>query len=83
VPSKAKEALMTEGSMPPAQRITKSHSAGEQEHLREDAGMESGLAQGQEPDEHLRERIGVPGGAERKDDDKSLIDKAREKLTGG
>ncbi|MDQ3793720.1 MAG: hypothetical protein M3341_14055 [Actinomycetota bacterium] len=74
---------MTEGSMPPAERPTMSHIAGEQEHLREDAGMESGLAQGQEPDEHLRERGGKPGGAERKDDDKSFIDKAREKLTGG
>ena len=74
---------MTEGSMPPAERPTKSHSSGEQEHLREDAGMESGLAQGEEPDEHLRECDGEPGGAERKDDDKSLIDKARQKLTGG
>jgi hypothetical protein len=44
VSSIAKEALVTEGSMPPAERPTKSHSAGEQEHLREDAGMESRLA---------------------------------------
>ncbi len=38
VVQRPKEALVTEGSMPPAEKPTRSR-AGEQEHLREDAGQ--------------------------------------------
>ncbi len=53
---------------------------GEQEHLRQDGGIsQEGLGAGQEPAEHLQEDT---GGSERKEDDKGLVDKARDKLTG-
>jgi hypothetical protein len=56
--------------------------AGEQEHLREDAGMTreaaTGEAPAEAPAEHLRKDAG-----EREDEDRGLIDKAREKLKDG
>jgi hypothetical protein len=71
---------MTKGSMPPVERPKPRRQQGEQEHLREDAGMaQEGLGAGQEPVEHLQENAGE---SERKADDKSLIDKARDMLTG-
>ncbi len=71
---------MTEGSMPPVERPKPRGQEGEQEHLREDAGMtQEGLVSGQEPAEHLQEDA---GGSERKEDDKGLIDKAKDKLKG-
>ncbi len=77
-----KEAFVTEGSMPPVERPKPRRQEGEQEHLREDAGMtQEGLAQGGEPEEHLEGGAG-PGQAEREEDDRGLIDKARDKLKG-
>lgn len=74
---------MTEGSMPPVERPKPRRQEGEQEHLREDAGMtQEGLVAGQEPAEHLREDAGQPDQAEREDDDKGFLDKAKDKLTG-
>ena len=71
---------MTEADMPPPERPKPRRQEGEQEHLREDAGMtQEGLGSGQEPAERLREDA---GGSERKEDDKGLIDKAKDKLKG-
>ena len=71
---------MTEGSMPPVERPKPRRQEGEQEHLREDAGMaQEGLGQGQDPAERLQEETGQ---SEREEDDRSLIDKARDKLKG-
>ena len=67
---------MSEGSMPPAERPTKSGGEGEQEHLREDAGMTHEAATGEEPAEHLRKDAGRPEPQE----DKGLIDKAKDRL---
>ena len=72
---------MTEGSIPSAEKPTRSHRAGEQEHLREDGRLAPGLAQGQEPGEHLREDVVQPGEVEREGEEKRLIDKAKDKLT--
>ncbi len=70
---------MTEESMPPVERPKPRRQEGEQEHLREeDTGMtQEGLGSGQEPAEQVGTRE-----SERKEDDKGLIDKARDKLTG-
>ncbi len=74
---------MTEGSMPPVERPGSRRQEGEQDHLREDAGVtQEGLVEGQEPAQPLREDAGQLDQAERKDDDKGLLDKARDKLTG-
>ncbi len=74
---------MTEGSMPPVERPGSRRQEGEQDHLREDAGMtRDGLVKGQEPAQPMREDAGQPDHAEREDDDRSLLDKARGKLTG-
>ena len=74
---------MTEGSMPPAERPGSRRQEGEQDHLREDAGVtQEGLIEGQEPAQPMREDAVQPDQAERQDDDKGLIDKARDKLTG-
>jgi hypothetical protein len=68
-----KETFVTEGDMPPSERPGPRRQEGEQEHLREDAGTTNeGLGPGVEPAEQ----------AERKGDDKSLIDKAKDKLKG-
>jgi len=72
---------MTEGSMPPAERPKRSRREGEQEHLREDAGLAEGSLAGDEPAEHLREDTGQVGG-QAKQEDKGLIDKAKDKLKG-
>ncbi len=65
---------MTEGSMPPAERPKTNRQEGEQEHLREDAGLAQGSLA--EPTEHLREDPGQAGEQE----DEGLIDK--DKLQG-
>jgi hypothetical protein len=73
---------VTEGDMPPPERPKPRRQEGEQEHLREDAGMTNeGLGPGVEPEEHLKEDAGQDQ-AERKEDDKGLIDKAKDKLKG-
>jgi len=45
---------------------------------------QEGLIEGQEPAQPLREDVGQPDQAERQDDedDKGLLDKAKDKLTG-
>jgi hypothetical protein len=71
---------VTEADMPPPERPKPRRQEGEQEHLREDAGMtQEGLVSGQEPAEHLQEDAGR---SEREEDDKGLIEKAKDKLTG-
>ena len=73
---------MTEGSMAPVERPGPRRQEGEQEHLEEDGGVtQEGLVAGQEPSEHLREDTGQPEREERKDD-KSLIDRAKDRLKG-
>jgi hypothetical protein len=57
--------------MPPAERPKTNRQEGEQEHLREDAGLVQGSLAGDEPTEHLREDPGQVGEQE----DKGLIDK--------
>ena len=74
---------MTEGSMPPVERPGSRRQEGEQDHLREDAGMtREGLAEGKEPAQHLQKDVGEPDRSEREDDERGLLDKARDKLTG-
>ena len=70
--------------MPPVERPGSRRQEGEQDHLREDAGMtREGLAEGQEPAQPMREDAGQPEDqAERKDVDRSLLDKAKDKLMG-
>jgi len=71
---------VTEADMPPPERPKPRRQEGEQEHLREDGGItKEGL--GGEPAEHLGEAGGQKS-AERKEEDKSLTDKARDKLAG-
>ena len=78
-----KETFVTEGDMPPPERPKPRRQEGEQDHLREDAGVtQEGLVEGKEPAQPLREDAGQPDRAERKDQDKGLLDKARDKLTG-
>jgi hypothetical protein len=77
-----KEMFVAEGDMPPPERPKPRRQEGEQEHLREDAGTtQGGLGPGVEPSEHLKEDAGRDQ-AERKEDDKGLIDKAKDKLKG-
>ncbi len=73
---------MTEANMPPPERPKRTRRYGEQEHLREDAGMEQGPEQGVEPAEHLREDAGSSDLAEQEEADKGLVEKAKDKLTG-
>jgi hypothetical protein len=74
--------FVAEGDMPPPERPKPRHQEGEQEHLEEDAGTtQGGLGPGVEPSEHLKEDAGRDQ-AERKEDDKGLIDKAKDKLKG-
>jgi hypothetical protein len=80
-----KETLMTEGSMPHVERPKPSRQEGEQEHLREDAGItQEGLGPPGEAPEHLEEDAGQSGQAERKEYDRGLdlIDKVKDKLRG-
>ena len=72
---------MTEGSMPPAERPRTNRQEGEQDHLREDAGLAEGSLAGDEPAEHLREDTGQAGG-QAEQEDKGLLDKAKDKLQG-
>ena len=72
-----KEAPVTERDMPPAERPTRSHREGEQEHLREDVGMTREAMTGEEPAGHLRKDAGQP---ERQGEEKGLIDKAKDRL---
>ena len=68
---------MTEGDMPPPQRPKPRRQEGEQEHLREDAGTtQGGLGPGVDKEDVGRDQT------ERKVENKSLIDKAKEKLSG-
>ena len=54
---------MTEGSMPPAERPKSKRQEGEQDHLREDAGLaEESLASDESTEQHLREDTGQAGG---------------------
>ncbi len=69
---------MTEADMPPPERPKRTRRYGEQEHLREDAGMEEPRG-GTEQEEHLREDAGR---SERREEDKGQIEKAKDKLTG-
>ena len=74
---------MTEESMPPVEKPGARRQEGEQDHLREDAGMtREGLVEGQEPAQPMRADAGQPDQVERDDDDRSLLDKAKDKLTG-
>ena len=77
---------MTEADMPPAERPKRSHREGEQEHLREDTGMtQEGMAQGlgpgTEPAEHQGEDAKRADRDEREEGEKSLAEKAKDKLT--
>ncbi len=73
-----KETFVTEGDMPPPERPKPRRQEGEQDHLREDAGTtQGGLAPGVEP-EHEDE----DAGAEHREEEKSLIDKAKDRLKG-
>jgi hypothetical protein len=77
-----KETLVTEGDMPPPERPKPTRQEGEQEHLREDAGMTNGgLEPGIEPAKQLREDSGRDQ-AERTGDGKGLIDKAKDSMKG-
>jgi len=77
-----KETAVTEGDMPPPERPKPRRQEGEQEHLREDAGTtQGGLGPGVESAEHLKEDAGRDQ-TELNEEDKSLIDKAKEKLAG-
>ena len=69
---------MTEASMPPAERPKTNRKEGEQDHLREDAGLAEGSLAGDEPTEHLQEDTGEV----QQEEDKGLLDKARDKLQG-
>jgi hypothetical protein len=85
--ARREEVSVTEADMPPPERPRRSHREGEQEHLREDAGMAQegvtqGLGPGIEPAEHLREDTGRADREEREEDRKSLVEKAKDKLTG-
>jgi hypothetical protein len=72
---------VTEADMPPPERPKPRRQEGEQEHLREDAGTtQGGLGPGVEP-EHPEEGAGTDQ-AERREGDKGLIDKAKDKLKG-
>ena len=80
---RGKETFVTEGSMPPVERPGSRRQEGEQDHLREDAGVtQEGLVEGKEPAQHLLEDAGRSDRAERKDDDKGILDKAKDKLKG-
>ena len=77
-----KEMFVTEGDMPPPERPKPRRQEGEQEHLREDAGTtQGGMAPGVEPAEHLKEDEGQDQ-AGRSEEDRSLIDKAKDRLKG-
>ncbi len=74
---------MTERDMPPPERPGSRRQEGEQTHLREDAGMTEGPLEGDGSAEHVREDAGRPGvEPEYEEDDKGLLDKAKDKLTG-
>ncbi len=68
--------------MPPEERPGSRRQEGEQDHLREDAGVaQEGLVEGKEPAQPLQEDAGRPGRAEH-EEDKGLLDKAKDKLKG-
>jgi hypothetical protein len=72
---------MTGGSMPPAERPKANRREGEQEHLREDAGLAEGSLAGDEPTEHLREDPGQVGD-QAEQEDKGMIDEVKDRLQG-
>ena len=43
---------------------------------------QEGLAEGKEPAQHLQKDVGRPDQAESEEDDRGLLDKAKDKLTG-
>ncbi len=73
---------MTEGSMPPAERPKTNRQEGEQDRLREDAGLAEGSLADDEPTEHLHEDSGQSGD-QAQQEDKGLVDKARDKKLQG
>jgi len=78
VARRRKKELMTERDMPPPEKPEPRRQEGEQGHMTEDTGTtQEGLGPGVEP-----EYVDEDAGAERKAEDKSLIDKAKDKLTG-
>ncbi len=72
---------MTEGSMPPAERPKSNRQEGEQDHLREDAGLAEGSLADDGPTGHLNEDAGHAGG-QAEQEDKGLLDKAKDTLQG-
>ena len=71
---------MTEADVPPPERPKPGRQESEQQYLREDVGMtQEGLGSDQKPAEHLPEDAVEQ---EREVDDKSLIDKAKDRLSG-
>lgn len=74
---------MTERDMPPPERPRSRRQAGEQAHLKEDAGMTEDPPEGEERAAHSREDAGRTGAEpEHEEGDKGLLDKAKDKLTG-
>ena len=67
--------------MPPAERPGTNRQEGEQEHLREDAGLAEGSLAGDEPTQHPREDTEQVGGQAGRDDG-GFIDKAKDRLQG-
>ncbi len=77
-----KEVFVTEGGMPPAERPRGGREGDEQaEHLREDVGQAEGLQEGAGQAERLRDDAGLsPDQTQQEEDDKGLLDKAKDKL---
>ena len=73
---------MTEEGMPPSDKPTRGSPRDQREHLESDAGRTQVLGQGAEPAEHLHEEAGRSARSERGKEDKGLIEKAKDKLTG-
>jgi hypothetical protein len=73
---------MTEGSMPPAERPKTNRQEGEQDHLRGDAGLAEGSLAGDGPTGHLHEEDTGHAGGQAEQEDKGLLDKAKDKLRG-
>jgi hypothetical protein len=76
------EIFVTEADMPPPERPKPRHQEGEQEHLREDAGLADGPGEGAEPAEHLREDAGQQASRREQVKDKGLLEKVKDRLMG-
>jgi len=80
--ARRKEVSVTERHVPVPGKGSKGGSeAAEQEHLREDSGAGQDLGPGSGSGEHLREDAGIAGDRQQ-DDDRGLVEKAKDKLTG-